>query len=220
MPILFDLDGTLVDTIDLLLQSMRHAFADFSGRRPSAEEWVAGIGTPLATQFRAFARDEEEVERLITRYRGFQQIHHDRLTRCYPGVVEVVRALAEAGQPLAVVTSKADDMARRTLAHVGLASYFSVVVGVQSTTRHKPDPEPVRFALAQLGASAEGTFFVGDSPHDIVSGNAAGVATVAALWGPFRREVLEQARPTYVIDRIGALAMVLDGSRSREPNRA
>jgi len=217
MAILFDLDGTLVDTIDLLLQSMRHAFEDYAGVPPSTEQWVAGIGTPLATQFRAFARDEDELQGLVARYRRYQQIHHDRLTRCYPGVLGVVRGLSDAGHRLAVVTSKADDMAHRTLAHVGLAPFFPLVVGVHATTRHKPDPEPVRFALAHLGAEPEGTFFVGDSPHDITSGNGAGVATVAALWGPFRRDVLEQARPTYYIDRIEALSSILDraGSHGR-----
>src|SRR5579862_5896790 len=162
MAILFDLDGTLVDTIDLLLQSMRHAFEDYAGVPPSTEQWVAGIGTPLATQFRAFARDEDELQGLVARYRRYQQIHHDRLTRCYPGVLGVVRGLSDAGHRLAVVTSKADDMAHRTLAHVGLAPFFPLVVGVHATTRHKPDPEPVRFALAHLGAEPEGTFFVGE----------------------------------------------------------
>jgi pyrophosphatase PpaX len=122
-----------------------------------------------------------------------------------------VRGLSARGHPLAIVTSKGNDIANRSLAHVGLAAYFPVVVGVESTMRHKPDPEPVRFALAQLGVSADHAFFVGDSPHDIAAGNAAGVTTVAALWGAFSREALERAHPRYVLDRIEGLDRVLGG---------
>jgi pyrophosphatase PpaX len=211
-PVLFDLDGTLIDSIELLLQSMRHAFEGRAATGPSTEAWVTGIGTPLATQFRPYAPDERELQRLIDRYRSYQQAHHDRLTRCYEGVVDVVRGLSARGHPLAIVTSKGNDIANRSVAHVGLAAYFPVVVGVESTIRHKPDPEPVRFALAQLGASADQAFFVGDSPHDIAAGNAAGVTTVAALWGAFSREALERARPRYVLDRIEGLGRVLGGA--------
>jgi pyrophosphatase PpaX len=207
--VLFDLDGTLVDTIELLLASMRHAFADRAGRAPTTDEWVAGIGTPLATQFRPFSTDERDLQGLIDRYRNFQRAHHDGLTRCYDGVVDTVRLLWERGHPLAVVTSKANDIAHRSIVHVGLAPYFPIVVGVESTERHKPDPEPVHFALAQLGVGPAGAVFVGDSPHDIAAGNAAGVVTIAALWGPFSRQTLDRARPRHVIDRIGALPALL-----------
>jgi len=209
-PVLFDLDGTLIDTIDLLLLSMRHAFEGRAESGPTTDEWIAGIGTPLATQFGPYAADEAELQRLLQRYRSYQQANHDRLTRCYAGVLDVVRALSERGHPLAIVTSKANDIARRSITHVGLTAYFPIVVGVDSTTKHKPDPEPVRYALEQLEVSAETAFFVGDSPHDIAAGNAAGVSTVAALWGAFSREALERARPRYVLDRIEGLGSVLD----------
>jgi len=210
-PVLFDLDGTLIDTIELLLLSMRHAF-DGRVEGPATEAWVAGIGTPLASQFRPYARDEADLERLIQRYREYQNQNHDRLPRCYHGVTDVVRTLSERGHPLAIVTSKANEIAHRSIAHVGLAAYFPVVVGVESTTRHKPNPEPVWFALQQLGAEAEGAYFVGDSPHDIAAGNAAGVSTVAALWGAFTREALERAGPRHVLDRIERLDSVLGAS--------
>jgi len=121
-----------------------------------------------------------------------------------------VRQLSEQGHPLAVVTSKAADIATRTLTHVGLAPYFPVVVALESTIRHKPDPEPVRFALEALGARAADAVFVGDSPHDVLSGNAAGVMTIGALWGPFARAELERARASYLLDRIGNLPALLE----------
>lgn len=211
--ILFDLDGTLIDSIELLLASMRHAFAERAGARPTTAEWVAGIGTPLAAQFRPYAADDADLAQLVDRYRGYQRAHHDGLTRCYDGVPAVVHRLWERGHRLAIVTSKANDIAHRSLAYVGLARYFPVVIGVESTVRHKPDPEPVRVALAQLEASPEGAYFIGDSPHDIAAGNGAGVQTVAALWGAFPRATLEQARPSYVLERIQQLeALVADPS--------
>jgi pyrophosphatase PpaX len=208
-PILFDLDGTLIDSIELLLQSMHHAFAERSELRPTTAEWVAGIGTPLAAQFRPYAATGADLEHLIHRYRSYQVAHHDQMTRTYDGVLDVVRGLSERGYPLGVVTSKGNDLANRSIAHVGLAPYFRTVVGIECTTRHKPNPEPVWFALAQMQARADGAFFVGDSPHDIAAGNAAGVSSVAALWGAFSRDALERAQPRYVLDRIQGLEGLL-----------
>jgi pyrophosphatase PpaX len=212
-PILFDLDGTLVDSIELILQSMEHAFAERPELKPTRAEWITGIGTPLVTQFRSYVDDETEVTRLMRRYRTYQNANHDRLTACYPGVLDAVHRLSERGHPLAVVTSKPFALAQRSIAHVGLARYFCLTVGVESTTLHKPDPKPVRFALEQLDARPEGAFFVGDSPHDIAAGNAAGVSTVAVLWGAFTREALEQARPGYILDHIDGLDAIVGGHR-------
>jgi pyrophosphatase PpaX len=207
--VLFDLDGTLVDTIDLLLESVRHAFEGRAGA-PSTTDWIAGIGTPLADQLRPYASDEADLQSLTDRYRRYQRAHHDRGTYCYDDVVSTVRRLSERGHPMAIVTSKANDIALRTVTHVGLAPYFPVIVGVESTTRHKPDPEPVRVALEALGARAPDAVFVGDSPHDVRSGNAAGVTTIGALWGPFSRAQLESVHPAHVLERIAGLPALLD----------
>jgi pyrophosphatase PpaX len=207
--LLFDLDGTLIDTIELILSSARHAFEGWPRGTPTDEEWVRGIGTPLVHQLRAYAANDEEVAVLLDRYRVFQNIHHDRLTRCYDEVPAVIARLAELGHPLAVVTSKATAIANRSLAHVGLDKYFDIVVGFDDTTRHKPDPEPVLAGLSRLGVPAGRAVYVGDSPHDIHAGNAAGVTTVAALWGPFSRETLAVARPNHFIGCLADLPGVL-----------
>jgi pyrophosphatase PpaX len=210
LAVLFDLDGTLVDTIELLLGSVRHAFRGRDGRIPTEAEWIAGIGTPLVSQLRPFAADDADLARLVEGYRSFQLEHHDWMTRCYDCAVEVVRTLRERGHPTGVVTSKTDSIARRSLAHVGLLPLMDVVVGCDMTARHKPDPEPVRLALSTLGYAPGEALFVGDSPHDVASGNAAGVTTVAALWGPFSRAVLEEARPTYLISRMEELEAIVE----------
>jgi pyrophosphatase PpaX len=208
--ILFDLDGTLIDTIELILSSARHAFDGWPRGTPTDADWVSGIGTPLVQQLRSYAETEDEVALLLDRYRRYQAEHHDRLTRCYDDVPEVLASLASRGHKLAVVTSKASPIAHQSLTFVGLDGYFPVVVGYDDTTRHKPDPEPVRVALSRLGVSADQAVFVGDSPHDIHAGKAAGVVTIAALWGPFDRETLADARPDHFIGCMADLPGVLD----------
>jgi pyrophosphatase PpaX len=208
--VLFDLDGTLLDTIELLLASVRWAFRDRSERVPTREEWIAGIGTPLASQMRVYATDERDLATLIDGYREYQRAHHDELTRAYADAIETVVDLRRDGYRTGVVTSKASDIANRSLAFVGLDRYLDVVVGFDSTDRHKPDPEPVRYALDALQVSPSDAVFVGDSPHDMYAGNAAGVVTVGALWGPFPRSALLPASPRFYLDRIRDLPPLLE----------
>jgi pyrophosphatase PpaX len=162
------------------------------------DEWIAAIGTPLDAMLRRWATDDADVRVLLTRYREFQSANHDRMTRAYPGAAEMVRELHAAGRPMAVVTSKLEHGARKSLAFIGIEECFAAVVGIDATTRHKPEPEPVWYALEQLGAPPrERTVFIGDSVHDMRSGNAAGVHTAAALWGPSTRSQLEPGTPTW-----------------------
>jgi pyrophosphatase PpaX len=207
--ILFDLDGTLVDSIELILGAARHAFDGFSGRAPTDEEWRAGIGRPLNTMLREFATGDEEVARLFARYREYQLAHHDRLVRVYEGVVEAVQSFASEGHPMALVTSKSDWMAEKALVLVGLDRLIPTIVGAESCVNHKPHPEPVERALALLGVPAANALFVGDSPHDVESGRAAGVMTVAATWGAFTRDELELSGADVVIDRVQDLRGVV-----------
>jgi pyrophosphatase PpaX len=205
LAILLDLDGTLVDTIGLLMGAMRHAFRGRPGPAPTDGEWRAGIGTPLAAQLAPFAASPAEVDALVAGYRAHQGEHLDRLTTLYPGTRAALDVLAARGHPLAVVTSKSETMTRRTLDAVGLAAAVPVVVSADSTTRHKPHPEPVHLALARLGYAPAEALFVGDSPHDLHAGAAAGVTTVAALWGFFERDVLAAAGAHHFLADIGEL---------------
>jgi pyrophosphatase PpaX len=208
--ILFDLDGTLIDSIDLLVTSMVYAF---EGRdvQPPVDEWISGIGTPLDAMLRTWARDDEDVLALRARYREYQFANHDAKTHAYPGAVDTVRALHAAGYPLAVVTSKLEYGARRSLKWIGVDDCFTAVVGIDATTKHKPEPEPVWHALTLLGdiPPAE-ALFIGDSTHDMHAGNAAGVATAAALWGPFSRAQLETAHPRYWLNGFDDVRALVD----------
>jgi pyrophosphatase PpaX len=207
--VLFDLDGTLIDSIGLILGSMRYAFTKCEATAPSDDEWLTGVGTPLRTMFERYATDDADVDRFIAAYREHQFANHDLCVRCYDDVPRVLAALREHDHPLAVVTSKTTALAERGLTHVGIMQYFQTIVGCDSTARHKPHPEPVLTALERLGYEPAEALFVGDSVHDMEAGNAAGVSTVAALWGPFSREQLAISAPTRYIERIGELLQVL-----------
>jgi len=208
--VLFDLDGTLIDSIPLILSSMKHAFEGHPNA-PGVAEWVALVGTPLDGMIRRWAGDEADVERVKERYKEHQWAHHDAMVRAFPGVPAMLDALSARGVRMAVVTSKLEPSARRSLDFLGLARHFELVVGLEATGKHKPDPAPVRYAVERLGARPEEAAFLGDSPHDVLAGNAAGVATVATLWGPFGREELARARPRAWAERVEDVLPVLEG---------
>ena len=196
--ILFDLDGTLIDSLELLVGAMQHAFDSRTGPRPSVEEWVATIGRPLIWQFGQYAADED-LQTLVQSYRSYQLEHHDRLTRPFDGIPQLVARLHSHGHALGVVTSKADFLANRSLSHVGLSEHFDIVVGADKTTRHKPEPEPIWFALQQLSARAEDAVYIGDSPFDIMSANAAGVRSIGVTWGAATRAQITLPGPTHIV---------------------
>ena len=207
--VLFDLDGTLIDSIELILNSARYAFEKLEREAPPDSEWLAGVGIPLFTMFGRYARDKDDVGVLIGAYREYQLANHDRLTRCYDNVVDTVKTLKARGHEIGIVTSKSEALALRGLAHVGLARYMDTIVGCDGSTRHKPDPEPVQIALTRLGCAPSDALFVGDSVHDIIAGNAAGVRTVAATWGAFKRSDLESASPSLYLDDVSALLAIV-----------
>ncbi len=204
--LLFDLDGTLIDTIELILSSYRHTLETHRGAVPPDELWLEGLGTPISVQFRRFTASPAEIEAMVQTYRVHNRQHHDRLVRRYPGVDAAVRLLHDRGTRLGVVTSKMRESAIRGLEHCDLARYFDVLVCADDVARPKPDPEPVRMALDRLGAAAGETIFVGDSTHDMGAGRAAGVRVAAVLWGPFTKQALEPYTPDFWLSHPSELA--------------
>jgi pyrophosphatase PpaX len=198
---LFDLDGTLIDSIELILRSYRHTLRAHRGVEPPDAVWMSGLGTPLSVQFRHFTDDPAEIDAMVATYRAYNLAHHDALVRPYDGVVEAVRELAKRGKTLGLVTSKMRGGALRGLRVAGLEDAFDVVVGSDDVARPKPHPEPVLLALAQAGKPATDAVFIGDSRHDIECGRAAKVKTAAVLWGPFDREHLEDLDPDYWLEQ-------------------
>jgi len=215
LALLFDLDGTLVDSIDLILTSFRHTFRTHLGEAPPDERWMAGVGTPLVSQIRSLVSDEALVAPMSQTYRAFQLEHHDRLLKEFEGVRETVTELKARGHPIGLVTSKMEDLARRALRRTSLDNLIDAIVAFESSPRHKPDPLPVLVALETLGVASQDALFVGDTPHDIVAGNAADVPTVAALWGPFSAEALRAVKPSFTLSHIRELPPLVASIEAR-----
>jgi pyrophosphatase PpaX len=205
--VLYDFDGTLADSTGLIMHCFRYTMTEHLGAAPPDEQWLAGFGTPLEGQIRRFARDEAEHRSMLAVYREVQHRHHDAMLRPFPGAVETVGELVRRGTALAIVTSKHREGALRGMELCGLLDHFAVIVTPEDVRHAKPHPEPVERALELLGVAAEDAVFVGDSPHDLAAGRAAGVRTAAALWGPFGRVALEAERPDWLL---GAQEEVLD----------
>jgi len=210
--VLFDLDGTLLDSIALILSSYHHTYA--AHRLPPVDDAVilAGLGTTLEAAFGHYVRDPAEIARMIETYREHNLALHDGMVRGYPGVSEVVKALRARAVPLAVVTSKRREGTLRGLHALGLSECFDELVCADDVTRAKPHPEPVHLALERLGGVDPGrAVFVGDSTHDMEAGRAAGVHTAAVLWGPFTRAALEPTRPSAFVHDAEELHTYLSG---------
>jgi pyrophosphatase PpaX len=197
---LFDLDGTLIDSIRLILDSYHHTLTQHNLPARSDEEWLKGVGTPLHVQFSDWREAPEVLEAMIATYREYNLKHHDRMVTVYPGVVDAVREIKAAGIQTGLVTSKNRLGAVRGLKLVGLEALMDVLVCADEVTNYKPHPEPVEKAVELLGANPATTVYVGDSIHDMKSGREAGVRTAAALWGPFGRAHLETAKPDYWLE--------------------
>ncbi len=208
--VLFDLDGTLIDSIRLILDSYHHTLATHGIPPRTDEDWLRGVGTPLNVQFAEWHDDRGKLEAMVATYREYNLAHHDRMVTIYPGVAAAVGAIRAAGRRTGLVTSKNRQGALRGLTLVRLEALMDVLVCADEVTRPKPHPEPVEKAVALLGADPATTVYVGDSIHDMVSGRAAGVRTAAVLWGPFGREHLELAAPDYWLETPADLLTLLD----------
>src|SRR5919108_3279803 len=165
--VLFDLDGTLIDSVRLILDSYHHTLATHGLPPRTDEEWLAGVGTPLTAQFAACGHDPDTVQALIATYREYNLRHHDRMVTVYPGVADVVHALKEDGVATGLVTSKNRAGAVRGLALVRLEALMDVLVCSDEVENPKPHPEPVEKAVRLLDADPKATVYVGDSIHDM-----------------------------------------------------
>ncbi|WP_232501807.1 HAD family hydrolase [Eggerthella sp. YY7918] len=196
--VLFDLDGTLLDTHDLLLETFHHTVRTVLKRTIPDEVLMAKVGQPLDTQMWDFTDDQAEHDELCRVYREYNAVIHDDWIKVFPGIALLLDELSDAGVPLGVVTSKRHAAALRGLSRFNLEGSFKFVVGSDDWPTHKPDPGPVAHGCDLLGIAPQQCLYVGDSPFDMQAGNGAGCPTAAALWGMFSRPTLEAQNPTYV----------------------
>ncbi len=195
--ILFDLDGTIIDTTRLILYTFRETFRLAGIPVPSDEVFLSQIGRPLHLQMRDF--HPQRANELCALYQRIYDEHFDELSSSFPGVEEALRELKQRGYVLGVVTSKRDFTARRELYHYGMNDLFALLISADYTKDHKPHPAPLLEALKRLRASPHEAVYIGDSPFDIKSAHQAAMAAGAVVWGPFPRDVLEKERPDFWI---------------------
>jgi pyrophosphatase PpaX len=207
--VLFDLDGTLIDSGPMILASMKHAAKTVLGRDLPEEVLAAAVGGPgLVAQMRAL--DPDRVDDLVATYRRHNEPLHEELEAFWE-VVEVLPRLRAEGQRLGIVTAKRRETVQLAFDRLpGLESNFEVVVGSEDTERHKPDPDPILEALARLDAAPEDAAYIGDSPFDVRAAKAAGVYAVAVAWGGIHgADALEREEPDVLVHHAEELLAAL-----------
>ncbi|MUK89101.1 pyrophosphatase PpaX [Ornithinibacillus sp. L9] len=204
--ILFDLDGTLIDTNELIMQSFMHTFKQY-GRDYTREELLAFNGPPLRETFEKI--DENLVEEMIETYREHNLFHHDYYVKPFPNVVETINELKDHGIALGIVTTKMDKSVQMGLKIAGLEGYFQSVVTLDDVTHAKPHPEPVFKGINELKADPKTTLMVGDNSHDIESGHHAGVRTAGVAWSHKGKDFLEKYNPTYMLEDMKDLLKII-----------
>lgn len=205
--VVFDLDGTVVNTIPLIIASYDHAMVDVLGVRPSVDEARGWIGQTLYSTFGT--RYPDQAQQLVDSYLAWNAAHLDELLEDFPGTPELLAALKAAGAALGVATSKRRVSAENTLRSAGLEQAIDVTVAMEDTALHKPSPEPLLLAVERLGGRPADAVYVGDAVVDVLAAKAAGMTAVAVSWGAAARIELEAAGPDVLVDTIGQLQALL-----------
>ena len=214
--VLFDLDGTLVNTTPLILESFRHTFKQFGMAVPSDSELVAGFGLPMRTAVTAYMPDEMADE-FCDAYRAYQRTRHDELIEGIDGVGETLSALKRSGIKMAVVTSKKRPAAIRDLGCYDLVEYFDTIIACDDCAENKPLPGPSLMALKRLGLNGAECLAVGDSPYDLQSARAAGCQTAAVRYTSFDWNfILNEGKPDYVLNKMTDLLTLIDTLNKQE----
>lgn len=208
--VLFDFDGTLVNTNDVIIASWQHTYMYYLGREESLEKITACFGEPLLlTMEREFPevdpRESAEV------YRNFQKENADELVKIFPGIKELLESLKTDGFRMGVVTSRTRESAQRYMDMFGIGDYFEEMVSCDDTEIHKPNPEPILLCLKKMGITAEEALMVGDSPFDIKCANNAGVKSVLVGWRITGdgQTLIDDAREDFTISEPSELVGVL-----------
>jgi pyrophosphatase PpaX len=205
--VLFDFDGTIVDTTELIYESMRRATGEVLGRELGRETLMANVGQPLSHQMELLADAQpEKTAELLEVYLHHNEELHEGLIHEFPKVGTSLARLRDADLRLAVVTSK-----RRFSVEMALDSFpdlrdvFDVFVAMEDTSEHKPLPAPLLKGLELLGdVSPERAAYVGDAPFDVAAARAAGITSVAVSWGAFTAEALRAAGPDHLFEDLNS----------------
>ncbi|MBE6183927.1 pyrophosphatase PpaX [Heyndrickxia ginsengihumi] len=205
--LLFDFDGTLIDTNELITQSHLHTLNKYYPGRYKREDVLVFNGPPLIESFSTI--DPERAAEMVETYRAFNLAHHDELIKEFPDVLETLKELKEKQFKLAIVSTKFRDTLLRGLNLIHLDSIFDVIVTLDDVKHAKPHPEPIEKALQLLGSEPGETLMVGDNSHDIESGKNAGTYTAGVAWSAKGRAYLEALQPDFILEKMTDLYSIL-----------
>lgn len=205
--ILFDYDGTLMDTNEVVLQSWQHTFRTLKGHEEDPAVIRKTFGEPLVMTLQNTFPDVP-LEKSLDIYRTFQKEVFTDFVELFPGVMSLLEALKNKGYKMGLVTSRTKDTTWAGLHHYGMDKYFDAVITAGDTDKHKPDPEPILITLDKLGSSPEDSIMVGDTMFDLLCAKNAGVKSVMVDWS-VTMSAEEKAQADYVIKTAGELLEVL-----------
>jgi phosphoglycolate phosphatase len=207
--IMFDLDGTLVDSSVDICNAINYALQGSGGRPVSVEETIRLVGEGITKLFETLTASQEvslSIEQLVARFLEYYSGHLLDNTTLYPGINETLEALTCCKK--ALITNKRERSSTRILEAFGIAKYFDLVVGSDTTAERKPSPVPIRFALSKLGISPAESAIVGDSSYDIDAGRAAGITTIAVTYG--YRPVDELQKAQYIVNKMSEVPGIIE----------
>lgn len=195
--ILFDLDGTLIDTNELIIASFLHTLNHYFPNQYEREDVIPFMGPSLHESFSAIHPDA--VEEMVHTYRTFNIAHHDEFVTEFAGVYDTIQRLAEENFKMAIVTTKRRDVSMKGLRLMNLDPFFTEVIAFDDVQNTKPHPEPIYKALDRLQSSSDEAIMIGDNFHDIVAGQNAGTKTAGVAWSLKGREFLEKYNPDFML---------------------
>lgn len=209
--LLFDLDGTILNTNELIIESFLYVLGEKFPGKYSRETVIPFLGPPLFETFNGI--DSALTETLTASYHKWNLEKHDQMVAPFDGVVETLQQLKNEGYKLAIVSTKRREMIERGLQLMECETLFDTIVGFDDVTYTKPDPEPIQIALQRIDANKEDALMIGDNFHDIVGGQRAGVDTAAVAWSIKGEAFLATYNPTYMLHHMSELLDIAKGKR-------
>ncbi len=213
--VLFDFDGTLIDSNEAVISSLNHVAVDYRGYAFEPHELEEVLGKPIVDQMSFLS--VEEYPRLVEMYRIEYRRVQDALTKIYDGVVELLTAIKDRGIKTAVVSNKGRNGINHGIEQFDLHDLIGATISLDDVVNPKPNREGVLTALSQLGVTKEKmadalkeSLFVGDSGHDIETAKNAGCQSVLVGWTLLNRERLIELMPDYIIESPEELLKVID----------
>ncbi|PKR86183.1 pyrophosphatase PpaX [Heyndrickxia camelliae] len=205
--ILFDLDGTLIDTNELIIASFLHTLNHYYPDKYTREDVLPFIGPSLKETFSSI--DVDKVDEMIERYRTHNLAHHDLLVKEFDGVYETVKTLKEKGYKLAIVSTKTSSTVRKGLKLTNLDGFFEIIIAIDDVQNVKPHPEPIEKALKLLGSTPQEAIMIGDNYHDILGAKNAGTFSAGVAWSAKGRAYIESYEPDYILDNMRDLLKIV-----------